>query len=300
MTKARKTTKTKKTGASAPAWLAPTALGLGTLVGVGLLSRRASAKSSSSSSDTAVPDTNPAPTSPQADLVVKFPVYEGQDGAFMLQEILKFTGADLDWRRFFLGIARGESGFNSNMALGDRRLYPHGSQPSKYTDSHGTGEAAGARKAYKRAIDRGWLRGCPWSADAYSWGSGGWLAMLPANAWYAYRSTGLVCRHPWYLLHPADHVVVGVDFARRLMNWSAFKADPTWLTLRVGWGNPSAMDEPQARERVAQKFGDQLRGLGVSTDWMHQEVTGLPDHDIERVWDQVMREFSFDPGRKGA
>lgn len=289
-------------------WVAPTLIGLVALTGIGLFARKASAKPAPpppKGTDPIIPAPSDATDSSNSSNTagnedIRFPVFEGQDGAFMLQELLQASGVDRQWLRFFLATARGESGFTSNMVLGDRSLYPTGSKPSKLTDTLGPGEANGARKAYDRAFDKGRLEGCPWSAGAYSWGSGGWLAMLPANAWYAYKDTSLRCRHPWYLLHPVDHVVVGIDFARRLMGWSAFKANPTWLTLRVGWGNPSAMDDPKAHERVAKKFGDQLRALGLAPEWMNERVTALPKHDIEELWDTLMRTFDLEPGKRGA
>lgn len=280
----------------APRWLGPVVAG-GTLLGVGLLARRAKAKPSSNapqSSDTPAP----IPAVPQAP-DIRFPVYEGQDGAFMLQELLKGAGVDGDWRRFFLATARGESGFTSNVVLGDPALYPSGSTPSPLTAQLGMSEAGGARQAYERAMTNGRMEVCTWPASAYCWGSGGWLGMLPANAWYAYEHTGLQCRHPWYLLHPVDHVVTAIEFARRLTGWSSFKAMPTWLTLRVGWGNPSAMDDPKARERVATKFGTHLQALGLSKEWMNQKVSALPRLDVEQTWGALMRQFDLEPGSKG-
>ncbi len=290
--------KTKSSG-----WLVPALLGTTAVVGVGLASRRASAKPSSESAPAPtptpakLPETLPQPT---GEFEVEFPVYRGQEGKFMLEELLTAAQLDEDWRTFFRAIARGESGFDSNVVLGERRLYPKGSEPSKRTDTLGPGEAKGARKAYLRGLEQGRYESCRWKGEHFSWGSGGWLAMLPANAWYAYLHTELRCRHPHYLLHPVDHVVVGIDFARRLTRWKAFIAEPRWLTLRVGWGNPSGMDDPQAHERVASKFANALAADGVSSSWMSRQVTPLPKHDIEQLWEQLMTAFDFEPGRRGA
>ena len=122
--------------------------------------------------------------------------------------------------------------------------------------------------------------------------------MLPANAWHAYTGTSLRCRHPWYLLHPVDQIVTAIEFARRLKGWSAFKKDPTWLTLRAGWGNPSLMDDPQYRETTARKFGDQLEKLGIPYAFMKQKVTALPSADVEDRWETLMKQFGFEPGSK--
>ena len=271
---------TKPKQRAMPKWLAPAVLGVG-LLGVGLASRRASAKSAVGAD-------------------IRFPVFSGDDGAAMLQAMSKTAGADIEWQRFLLATARGESGFTSNVVLGNPSLYPRGSTPSAMTEELGPSEANAARLAYERAINVGRLHGCPWPASAYVWGSGGWLGMLPANAWMAYQTTSLQCRHPWYLLHPGDHVVTGLEFGRRLTGWSTFKAAPTWLTLRVGWGNPSAMGDPKARERIAAKFGKHLDALGLNAKWMNGKVTSLPRIDVEQTWGVLMRTFDFEPGRKGA
>ena len=214
-----------KTKTSSNGWLVPALLGGAAMVGVGLASRRASANSSEPAptpTPTPAPGQLPQTLPPLAsDFEPEFPVYRDKDGKFMLEELLTAAQLDEDWRIFFRAVARGESGFDSNVVLGERRLYPAGSEPSKRTDTLGPGEARGARKAYLRGLEEGRYQGCPWTGDDFSWGSGGWFGMLPANAWYAYLNTGLGCRHPHYLLHPVDHVVVGVDFARRLMRWKA-------------------------------------------------------------------------------
>jgi hypothetical protein len=274
-----------------PRWVGPAALGAGLALGVGLFARRASAKGATASS--ADEPTSAEPTSDE----ITFPVYSGQEGAFMLQELGSTAGLDREWMKFFTATARGESAFTSNVVLGDRKLYPPGSKPSPETDRLGPGEASGARRAHQRAVDEGRLTGCPWPASAYTWGSGGWFGMLPANAWHAYTNTTLRCRHPWYLLHPVDHVVVAIEFARRLTGWSTFKADPTWLTLRVGWGNPSAMADPARREAVARRFTTQLEALGISSAFLKQKITALPSRAVEERWGVLMRTFDLDPGR---
>ena len=68
----------------------------------------------------------------------------------------------------------------------------------------------------------------------------------------------------------------------------------------MGWGNPSGMDDPQAHERVAGKFGEALAADDVSSSWMSKQVTPPPKHDIEQLWEQLMTTFDLEPGRKGA
>lgn len=287
--------KSKKNFKKRSSWVGPVLAGTAGLIGVGLLSRRASAKPATPS-----PTPSGEPKSQPSTDDIRFPVFEDREGASLLEDLLEATGLDGQWRRFFLSTARGESGFTSNIVLGDPKLYPHGSKPSSLTDTLGPGEAKGARTAYDRAVEQKRFDGCPWPASAYTWGSGGWLGMLPANAWYAYLGTSLRCRHPWYLLHPVDHVVTAIEFARRLMGWKTFTANPNWLRLRVGWGNPSAMDDVQVREAVAKKFGVQLEALGVDKAFMLEKVTPLPKRNVEDTWDTLMRQFDLEPGKRGA
>lgn len=317
--------KKKKKSDGAPGWVAPAAIGGGLLVlGMGLFSRRASAKdgttdqsdgsstpsdgsngngknndnknSDNKNSDNTKPDNQP----PADDSDITFPIYSGQAGAAKLEELCKAAGLDSQWVRFFKVTARGESGFTSNVVLGDPTLYPPGSKPSAETDRLGPGEASGARTAYNRGVSEGRYTGCPWPASAYTWGSGGWLGMVPANAWYAYVNTSLRCRHPWYLLHPVDQVVTAIEIGRRLKGWSAFKANPTWLTMRVGWGNPSKMDDPQQHEVIRNKLAPHLKALGIPSSWLDQKVTALPHSNVEQRWESLMASSGMAPGKKGA
>ncbi|HLT38268.1 MAG TPA: hypothetical protein VK034_18410, partial [Enhygromyxa sp.] len=201
-----KTARKKNDGA--PGWVAPAAVGGGLLIlGIGLVSRRASAKGEAPAKDNGSSDPKSDPSSdpnsnnnnngdrgadgtqpsdrPTNDGDITFPVYSGQEGANKLEEVCKAAGLDNDWTRFFLATARGESAFTSNVVLGDP-THPTGSKPSPETDKLGVGEASGARTAYNRGVSEGRYSGCPWPASAYTWGSGGWLQMLPANAWHAY------------------------------------------------------------------------------------------------------------------
>lgn len=230
---------------------------------------------------------------------IVFPVYSSNEGAAMLEDLTAAEGLDDDWVRWFLAVARGESRFTSNVVLGARALYPVGSVPSPLTDTLGPREAAGAVTAYERARSQGRLD-CPWGKDAYTWGSGGWLGQIPANAWAAYKGTQLACRHPWYLLHPVDQVITAIEYLRRLSGWSAYKADPTLLTARVGWGNPSAMDSPAHRERVATEFAADLDAIGLPADFASRPAPAFPPkRDVYERWGALMRRFDFDPGAIG-
>lgn len=230
---------------------------------------------------------------------ITFPVYSGTQGADLLRALSEAEGLHPDWVAWVLLTARGESGFTSNVVLGDPALYPTGSVPSASTATLGPAEASGARTAYTRAREQGRLN-CPWPESAYTWGTGGWLAQFAPNAWTAYEGTPLACRHPWYLLHPVDTVVTAVETLRRLSGWSAWKANPTMLTARTAWGNPSKMGDPDYRAKVlAGAMGD-AEALGLPPSFFDRPLPPLPPAgDVYQRWGALMNAFNLPPGRIG-
>jgi hypothetical protein len=99
---------------------------------------------------------------------------------------------------------------------------------------------------------------------------------------HAFKGTQLECIDPWEVFNRRTSLVMAIEMARRLTGWSAFKADPTWLTLRTGWGSPTEMDDPDAIDRMAwahNKFADRLEQIGVDPDFMFEPVTALPARD---------------------
>lgn len=205
-----------------------------------------------------------------------FPVY---DKPALLEEALLAAGLHKDWVTFYLGVAANESGFQSNVVLGDPSIAPAGSKPSSRNADLGMAESAAAKTAFQRAIEQGRLD-CEYPATRYTYGSAGWFAMLPANALAAYDKTSLSCRDPWLLLHPADQVVCAIEFARRLLGWPTYKANPTFLTLRQGWANPSRMDDPAAIEAMRAKFGKHLGSIGIGASFMDKKPPALPAKDV--------------------
>lgn len=231
---------------------------------------------------------------------ISFPVFSGTSGANEMAKLCQMHGLDENWTRFFLATAAGESRFTSNVVLGNPSKYPRGSKPSPVTKSHGPGEYAASKVAYKRAKDAGRFKGCPWPASAYTFGSGGWWAMIPSNAWAAYAGTELHCRHPWYMLHPVDQVVTGTEYARRIMGWPSFKSNPTWLQMRIGWASPSGMSSQAAYDRMEGRFPQYLQELGIPSGWMYNKVTSLPKFDTVAAWKSLMVRSGMPPGRVGA
>jgi len=232
-----------------------------------------------------------------SDAGISFPVFSGEQGLNSIAHLCKMSGLDDDWTSFFLATAAGESRFTSNVVLGNPKKYPKGSKPSPVTKSYGAGEAAAALRAYNRAKEAGRLSGCRWPASAYTFGSGGWFAMIPANAWAGYEGTALKCRHPWYMLHPVDQIITGTELARRLMGWASFKSKPNWLQLRTGWSNPSGMSSQESYDRMEGRFPKYLNELNIPSSWMYKNVTSLPSKNVELAWKSLMGKSGLPPGK---
>lgn len=216
------------------------------------------------------PGAVPNPSLPLPDLVTGPPAlmrYGQEDLSYFLEE----RGLDEEWATFFEAVAAGESGFNNLAGRGD----PNGAVPDLAEINEDSRESAAAEVAFER---NEYLASCPWPAAAYTFGSGGWFAQIPANALRAYKGTELECLHPWYVFDPLFSIDMAVAQAKRLMRWSAFQESPHWITLRTGWGSPSSMDDEDALLRMAEgkyKFGDRLVEIGADPDLMFEEVTDL-------------------------
>ena len=213
----------------------------------------------------------------------------GQDE---LRFLAQQAGLDDEWIIYFEATAAGESGFNNLAAHGDPSLMPPWAGPVR----DGASEAKAARIAYDRNAKK--YAGCaapvrpmdsPLTytseaarANRYSFGSGGWFAELPANFVAAFKDTKYHCIDPWSVFDPAASLVMAIEYSRRVMRRTSFKANPTWVNLRVGHANPSAMNDPEAlnRQRFGKnKFGDRLEQIGQPSSFMDRPVTPLPSQN---------------------
>jgi hypothetical protein len=169
-------------------------------------------------------------------------------------------GAPDEWGTFLAAVAHRESRFD-NLA-----------------ENTSSGEAAAARRAYQRQRDRGHFASAPWPDSAYTFGSGGWYGILPANGMIAFVGTELENLDPRTAVHdPVTSTIMAFEYARRIFGWGAF--DGTWLGLRVGWANPSRMGDPEFVAEVAGRFAKDLRAIGAPESFMHERVatmTGYP------------------------
>lgn len=154
-------------------------------------------------------------------------------GLNMVRGYAMNAGLPKVWQDFFAFVAARESNGKNLVGLG----VPQGAPPYIKLN-HGPAEAVAAKRAYDRNADD--YASC-WPEAVYTWGSGGWFAILPGNGLRVFVDANLRCVHPWAVIDPAMGLVMGIGMARRLMDWGTFKANPTVLTLRVGWGDPSDM-----------------------------------------------------------
>lgn len=201
---------------------------------------------------------------------------EDQAGQAELRQLLQRAGLSEDWQTFFLATAGGESGWNNLVGLGpnDHPGRPPFFKPSKASEKLQRGEARAAKRAYDNNAKL--FRDCPFPADRYTFGSGGYFGLLPAFGLYAFRGTPLICTDPWDVSDPAVSVAMAVDFARRTM----LNRNPTsWLALRTGWGNPAKTNDKTRQQKVMDKprgFGFQLDRLGVPRSFAEGKPTPLP------------------------
>lgn len=224
---------------------------------------------------------------------LEIPTATGLDGEHLLEELLNACDLDPQWTTFFAALSDSETSgtFTSNVCLGDPSLYPSIAKPSPMVEKYGTTEARAAVDAYARAVEAGRFANCPWPERDYVFGSGGWWSLIPSNAWAAYIGTDLICRHPHYVLHPVDQTICAIEMARRLMARSSFKANPNFLSLRVGWGRPTLMGDHTRREETRVKFRDNVEGQGRSASWLDSTVPPLRKFDVRAQWDELMRRF---------
>jgi hypothetical protein len=195
------------------------------------------------------------------------------EGLARLRALALEAGLDVDWALFLAVVAHHESGWNNLVGLGDPLKFPPWARPNlKASASAQRAEASAAAAAYERNLER--YRGCEHPRSHYTFGSGGWFGLLPANALKAFWGTELQCISPFAVFEPEASVVLATDYARRLRAYEGFKRLSTWRNLNRGWASPSAMGQP--RSGTDARFDRALSALGVPRSWGDRNVTALP------------------------
>lgn len=196
-----------------------------------------------------------------------------------LRAVMDAAGLPQDWQTFLAATAYGESKWNNDVGLGpnDDPGRPPWLRPSKASEKLQDAEAKAACNAYRKNEDR--FAGSPYPKARYCFGSGGFFGFLPVYGIVSgFKATPELIPEidPWDVTDPIVSVVMAVGFARGLMKWKRFReGGGTWLALRVGWGNPSAMGGARTNDRVREKFGKHLQQLGVDPSFMDRKVPAL-------------------------
>lgn len=143
--------------------------------------------------------------------------------------------------------------------------------PEATNDSEGEAEAAG--KAYRRNRER--YEGCGHPESAYTWGSGGWFGILPANG-LAQLGDELRCLPPSSVLEPRVALAMAVGMARGLMRWDGFAKVPSWLNLRAMWGWPAKGGDAAYLAAARPEFAKDAAAVGLPRGWLDGRPPPLP------------------------
>lgn len=135
--------------------------------------------------------------------------------------------------------------------------------PEAVNDSEGEAEAAAT--AYERNQER--YRGCGHPESAYTWGSGGWFGILPANG-LAQLGDELRCLPPSSVLEPRAAMAMAVGMARGLMRWDGYAKVPTWLNLRAMWGWPAKGGNAAYLAAARVEFAKDAVAVGLPKSWL--------------------------------
>lgn len=191
----------------------------------------------------------------------------GSGGRKELQGYLEASGLPPDWQQFFELVARGESGPRFDRSA--RRDTPE--------------ESDAATIAFDR--NRNLFSSCEWPASAYTFGSGGWFAMIPANALAQFKGTPYLCWSPDVVLHdPAASIAAAVAFAKGLMEWQGYLKAPTFLNLRAMWGWPAMGGDAARMAKRRPVYEEQLQSIGIPVSLLSRTPSSLASVDPVEVY----------------
>ncbi len=178
------------------------------------------------------------------------------NGRKCFEAMLHQLGLPEVWRNFFVFVAAGESRFNVN------------------AENTSKSEAAASVRAWDR--NKKHLEACGHPAEQYTWGSGGWTGLLPANGLMMFDGHRR-CAPPREAVHqPQLSLAMGVGFANGLTKWPGFKADPDWTTLRSGFGWPAKMGRDPVRKAERRAvYAKRMRKLGFPESWLDMKMPRL-------------------------
>lgn len=194
-----------------------------------------------------------------------------------VRQLAAMAGAPEIWQHFFAFTAFGESRMTTNVGLGIKLAAPPWVKMNASEK-----EAAAAAKSYKNNAK--WLAGCA-PAVQYGFGSGGLFALLPAAAIAAFKTDPVYrCVHPWSIFDPGPAMVYAAWFARRLQGWSNWTG--TVASMRIGWGNPSAMGKTLSAKGRA-KFTEHASSVGLPASFLDEQLPRWKPKPARELWVSV-------------
>lgn len=192
---------------------------------------------------------------------------------------------------FLLLVARGESGGNNLRGLGIPEMFPAGTIPTRNAGAAGRAEASAARKAYRSNKAQGRFDECGdrYSEDDYSFGSGGWFALLPSYGLSQFpKGSGLRCLPPSAVFDPIASFCMALGFARGLQGYSGFAKVPTVLNLRRGWGWPGGMGrESRLTASARAYYARQAQQIGLPASFVDETIPRFPNIDLAGLYYQL-------------
>lgn len=206
-----------------------------------------------------------------------------------VRNLAAMIGAPEIWQDFFAMTAYGESRMTTNAGLGIRIAAPPWVRMNASEN-----EAKAAVKSYRN--NASWLAPC-WPALQYGFGSGGIFAMLPAAAIAAFKTDPVYkCVHPWSIFDPVPAMIYAAWFARRLQGWSNWNG--TVLSMRVGWGNPSAMHKPSAKGRA--KFAAHAQAVNLPASFLDAQLPRWRPAPARELWRSLGADDGWLPEKAAA
>lgn len=186
---------------------------------------------------------------------------------------------DAGWAAMLRIIARGESNFSSRAEAG----IALGSPP--FADRN---DAPAAALAAGRAFDRNaaLFSGSSFPRERYTFGTGGWFAMMPANGLVAFKGTAGILSDPWGVFDPVASVAMALGMARRLQANPAYAARPLFSTIRAGWASLKRMRDVSFIERRMARWSGHAVDAGEPPELLSMMPTPLPSADL---WSWVQR-----------
>jgi hypothetical protein len=209
--------------------------------------------------------------------------------------------ADLpeDWRQFFRVVARGESGFNNLVGLGDPSLFPPWAKPNLTASAAAkANEAKAARIAYDRNAAKRYSK-CPYPKSRYVFGSGGWFGGLPGNMLAAFWNTPLECADPWLVFEQEAGLVFAIAMAKRILGNPAYQKRPAFKWIRVAWASVSLIGNEEFLAKKINKWRGHAQDAGVSPSLLDQKPSHLPKFNYPQLYHALKEAGDHPPSALG-